>query len=77
MLVTDRHVLIYQTVITDLRQSLGRIATIYLEPTKVLCAYCILDPVHGKVLVYGLRVLIGQRILAMYHPIMIRYAQSV
>ena len=47
-IVTDRHVEIYQTVITDLRQSLGRNATIYLEPTKTDCAWCILDTVSKR-----------------------------
>ena len=47
-IVTDRHVEIYQTVITDLRQSLGRNALVYLEPSRTLCAWCILDSVSKK-----------------------------
>ena len=48
VLITDKHIEIYQTTITDVRRSLGRWATIYLEPTKSDCLWCILDPVNGK-----------------------------
>ena len=47
-LITDRHVQIYQNVISDVRDSLGRVATIYLEPTSVECTWCILDPINNK-----------------------------
>jgi len=47
-IITDQHVLIYQQSITDVRQSIGRVAYIYLEPIKVDCTYCILDKVHGR-----------------------------
>ena len=47
-IITDRHIHIYQDTITDVRNSLGRIATIYLAPTNVDCAWCILDPVSNR-----------------------------
>jgi len=43
-IITDRHIEIYQTTISDVRVSLGRWATIYLEPTLVECTWCVLDP---------------------------------
>lgn len=45
MSVTERHINIYKTAITALRQSIGRIAKIYLEPTTEDCDWCIYDPV--------------------------------
>lgn len=39
-IVTDNHVRIYQTTITQVRQALGRTVTIYLEPTEVDCEWC-------------------------------------
>ena len=45
-LITDRHIQIYQTMISQSREDLGRTATIYLEPTKTECAWCLLDPIH-------------------------------
>jgi len=46
-IITDRHVSIYQTTISAVRDALGRNATIYLAPTQVECVYCILDPVRN------------------------------
>lgn len=47
-IITDRHVTIYQTTITAVRDALGRTATIYLKPTTVDCVWCIWDPVYKK-----------------------------
>jgi len=47
-IITDRHVEIYQTIVSDLRESLGRVATIYLQPTQTDCAWCIYDPIHKR-----------------------------
>ena len=47
-IVTDRHVDIYQQYISQVREDIGRIATIYLEPTLTDCTWCILDPTSNR-----------------------------
>ena len=47
-IITDEHVNIYKTTITQVREALGRVATIYLPPTVVDCPWCIYDPVNKK-----------------------------